>query len=140
MHEKPTCLSFIVCDAIYRDENTKKLIVVGVFNNITTHGLPAIHSKMCILFTLTDGRGKVDLSLSIEHEKTGAQIVEMRGPLQMDSPLMIRDFHVEFGNLQFPAEGKYWIILKADGEIVNQRPFRVSLVGRPEKDKEQGDA
>ncbi len=126
--EKLSCISIIICDEVYRDEVTKKLVIVGTFNRIATQGLPCQHPAMTVLFTLTNGRGKYDLSLSIEHEKTGATIAELRGPVEVTDPLMMSDVSVKLGNVTFPEAGKYWVTLKADEEIIQQRPFAIKLL------------
>lgn len=131
--EKLTCVSIIVCDDVYRDERTKRLIIVGTFSRITTAALPCRHQRMVVLFTLTNGRGRYELSLGIEHEQTGQVIVEVNGPLQQENPLAINEINVTLDNLVFPHEGKYWVVVKADKEIIGQRPFIVRVRGGEEK-------
>jgi len=128
--ERLSCISIILCDDIYRDEATKKLVIVGTFNQITVPSLPIVHSRMCVLFSLTNGNGEYDLSLAIEHERTGQEIVRIQGPLRVDDPLSIRDLNVQFAGVEFPEEGKYWIVLKSGEEILQQRPFDVRLFER----------
>jgi len=130
--EKPTCVSILICDAVYRDETTKKLIVVGIFNRLTASEIPCRHPRMTVLFTITNARGEYKLVLTIEHEKTGQKVVEIGGPLKVDDPLMISDINMELRNLTFPEEGKYWVVLKADEEILQQRPFWVQLATQRE--------
>lgn len=132
--EKLTCVSMVICDDIYRDELTKKLIIVGAFNNILAGKLPCKHQRMHVLFTLTNGQGNYDVSLSIEHEATGHKIVEIRGPMKIENPLSIQDNNVALQNVIFQEEGKYWVVLRADEEIIQQRPFTVS---RPPKRKDE---
>ncbi len=127
--EKLTCISIIVCDDIYRDEQTKKLILVGTFNSITAPSLPCRHKRMSVLFTLTNARGTYDLSLSIEHVKTEQKVVEFAGPFRADDPLAIHEVHVTLENAVFPEEGKYWVSLSADGEIIQQRPLWMHASG-----------
>ena len=124
----PKCISMILCESIHRDERTKNLILVGTFNRITGKSLPIPLPKFCVLFTLTDGQGEFDLSLSIENADSGQPLVEMKGPMTLSDPLSISDFDVEFKGLVFAEEGKYWLVLKANDEILNQRPFEVKIV------------
>jgi len=126
--EQPECLSIIICDDIYRDEATKKLILVGTFNQIGVPSLPCMHPRMSVMFTLTNARGRQDLALSIEHEETGEQVIEMSGPFEMDDPLAILDINVVLQNLRFLRPGKHWVVLKAQGAIVCQRPFFIQVV------------
>ena len=123
--EKLTCVSMMICDSIYRDEQTKKLILVGTFNAITTRTLPCRHPRMSVIFTLTNGRGKYHLRLSIEHERSGHEVATLQGPLIVDDPLEVTDVNVELLDIEFTEEGKYWVVLSADGDILQQRPLWV---------------
>lgn len=124
--ERMTCISIIVCDDVYRDEASKKLILVGTFNNVATFKLPC-KATITILFTLTNGHGTYDLRLSIEHEQTGEEVISIGGPMIVDDPLRISDFNVKLANVPLPFDGKYWVVLRSEGEILQQRPFFVSV-------------
>ncbi len=123
--EIPKCLSIILCDDVYRDEKTKKLVIVGTFNRISAPRLPCQHSRMSVLFTLTNGRGTFDLSLTIEHAETEKALVQLSGPATLGSPMEIFDQHVEILGVEFPQAGKYCVTLKANGEQIATRPFFV---------------
>lgn len=130
--EKLTCVSIMICDEVYRDEATKKLIVVGTFNTITATTLPCTHPQMVVLFTLANGQGKYELSFSVEHESTGHTMTELKGPLEINDPLGVMDINVTLKGLAFAREGRYWVILSADGEIVGQRPFWLRVLNQNE--------
>lgn len=121
--EEPTCLAILLCDDVYRDERTKKLVIVGTFNQVSSRVFPCAHQRMRVLFTLTNAKGDYDLALTIEHEKTGHEILGIKGKATLKDPLQISDFDVGIENLVLPEPGKYWVILKADGELIAQRPF-----------------
>jgi hypothetical protein len=78
---------------------------------------------MTVLLTLTNGRGEYDLSVAIEHASTGEPVAEIRGPLTVQDPLGIFDINMQLNKLQFPTPGKYWVTVKADGQIIQQRPI-----------------
>jgi hypothetical protein len=137
--ERLTCVSIILCDDIFRDESTRKLVLVGTFNLIRARAFPCVHPRMCILFSLTGGRGDYQLSVTVEHERSGVEVLKMDGPLRVSNPLAIVDFDVRLSNLELPAGGKYWVCVRSDGEIVGQRPFDVTAL-EPEREvgREQG--
>ena len=83
---------------------------------------------MAIFFSVTNARGTYELSVSIEHEPTGQTIMEIGGPLIGNDPLAIMDRDIVVNGLTFPTYGKYWVIVKADGEILQQRPLYVEPV------------
>jgi len=133
--EKLSCVSIIICDDIYRDEVSKKLVIVGTFNRVTAPSFPCKHGRMSVLLTLTNGRGEYDLSLAIENARTGELVAEVKGPLAVQDPLAISDINLQLHNLVFPTADKYWVMLKADEEIIGQRPF--VLQANPDPDGEQ---
>lgn len=123
--DQPTCISIIACDAVYRDDQTKKLIIAGAFNQIVSSGFPCKHDRMHVLFTLTNCNGTYQLSLSIVQEKTDHKIVEVKGPIQVTNPLLIQDYNIGIQGVVFPEPGKYWIVVEADGVPLQMRPIHV---------------
>lgn len=124
--EQLTCLSILICDDIFRDERTKKLVIVGTFNYINAVRFPCRHPRMRILITLTNGRGRYELKLSIRSAATDQPLLEMKGDATFKDPTQIVDIDMEIRDLQFPEPGKYWVVLEADDQIIQQRPFVVT--------------
>ena len=137
--EKLTCLAIIICDDVFRDERTKKLIIVGTFHNINAREFPYRHPKMKILFTLTNGRGPYQVNLSIRDAETDDPLFAITGNAKFDNPLQIVDLDIEIHALTIPKPGKYWVQLEVDGEVLAQRPFVVSAV-QPRETDEPDDA
>jgi len=123
------CLSILVCDDVYRDETTKKLIIVGTFNTIRTQQFPYRHDHLSILVTMTSGRGEYKMIVAIEHAASGTALTEVGGPIRFQNPLHIADVSVQLRNLEFRQPGKYWATLRIDGQIISQRPFMVTGPG-----------
>lgn len=123
--ETLTCVSILVCDDIYRDEMTKKMVIVGTFNHVFSRALPASLPKSCILISLTNGNGEYDLSVVIEHEKSGNEIFRVGGPMTVQSPLDIVDLDIRLHDLKLPDAGKYWVQVREGARILGQRPLVV---------------
>ncbi|MDX2115814.1 MAG: hypothetical protein SFZ24_09400 [Planctomycetota bacterium] len=119
------CVSLILCDEIYRDESTKKLLLVGLFNQLVVPSFPAIHAMMCVCFTLTDGEGKYDVRVKIEHETSGQAVLEAGAPLVIDEPLTLHDVVLKLRGVEFKEPGKHWLSVSVDGVPLSQRPFFV---------------
>ncbi|MCW5768458.1 MAG: hypothetical protein KIT19_07225 [Phycisphaeraceae bacterium] len=130
--ETLTCVSILVCDDIYRDEMTKKMVIVGTFNHVFSRTMPASLPKSCILISLTNGNGDYDLSVVIEHEKSGNEIFRVGGPMTVKSPLDIVDLDIRLHDLKLPDVGKYWVQVREGARILGQRPLIVQeLTGNP---------
>ena len=126
--EKPECLAIMICDQVYRDERTKKLVLAGVFSNLHAREFPYRHPSMTVLFTLSGGRGEYSMSLILENADTGEEVHSLSGPLRLDEPEKVVDFTVQMMGVRFPKSGKHEVVIKIDGEIIKQRPFMVTKV------------
>ncbi len=121
--DRLTCVSLVVCDDVIRDQRTGKMTLINTFDRISAPVFPCHHPKFAVFFTLTNGNGTYDLSVRVEHEESGADILEITGPLEVRDPLGIGQFHVEVAGMEFPEAGKYWVTLRSDGEILAQMPI-----------------
>lgn len=133
-----TCLSVLVCDDFFRDAATQKLAIWGTFNDIWAHAVPCRHLRLCVLATITNGRGTRNVGISIEKASTSAALVEMSGPMEFKSPLDIVEIAIAFQGLIFDEFGKYWVCVKEDGQVRVQRPFFVRKAKKPRKPKKRG--
>ncbi|QDV89258.1 hypothetical protein RAS2_03230 [Phycisphaerae bacterium RAS2] len=131
-----SCISIIVCNDIYRDEASKNLILVGTFNTIEASAFPCRHHQMSVLATLTNGNGEYKLEIGIEHEQSGVTIMMLTGATNFDTPLAVTDIHVRLEGIVFEKPGKYWVFVKADGELLQQRPLLVRI--REQRKAEMG--
>jgi len=132
MPEKPTpqCRAIVLCDVIYRDELSKKLILVGTFHTLYTLQLPAVHPLMSVYLALTEGQGAYALKLLIEHVESQQSMFETTGPLTFDNPNQVIEMNVPLNGLRFGAPGAYDVQAWLDHELVGQTKFFVSLVER----------
>jgi hypothetical protein len=128
-----TCVSVIVCDDIFIDGTSHKKAIWGTFDSVFTKVVPAIHPKLSLFVTLTNGRGSRHISVGIERASNSEVIVEVGGPMEFQSPLQIVDVNLSFYRVVFPAFGKYWVTVKEDGRVLAQRPFMVMKVKRPKR-------
>ncbi len=133
--ENPVCISLLICDDVYRDAHTGKHVIVGTFNQIWCPTLPRLHSRLWVVFSITDTRDTIDLSLSIEHEESGQRLVNVQGPYHANDPLTIHDVNVELNGVEFQQPGKHWVILRSNEAIIAQRPFWVNVLEQIDADR-----
>jgi len=124
-HQLPVALSFVLCDAIYRDEQSKKLILVGTFNTLRVARFPASVDGICVFMTLCDGRGTFNADLVLEHVASGIEICRAGGPMEIDEAQVVSDLHLVLPAVEFPEPGKYSLKLQIDDTIVTHRPFQL---------------
>lgn len=120
----PTVLSINVCDAIIRDETTKKVSLIGIFNTIQALSFPAIHPLLHLYIALTNGHGKYKGEIKLSDNK-GKTLICAQGPLEFKNPLQVVEINFEWRQLKFEHEGEYIIEVVCDGQQVGMRKFRV---------------
>jgi hypothetical protein len=133
-----TCISVLVCDDAFRDMTTKKVALWGIFNEINTQSVPCV-VRLCIAATLTNGRGKRNVCVSIERASDNEPVVEISGPMEFKSPLDIVDMHIKIIGVKFNRFGKHWVSVKEDERVLSQRPFFVQKLGKKRR-KDSGEA
>lgn len=123
--EAPVGLSLLVADRVYREANTGKWIIAGVFSTLHTQQLPVTVARMEVFFQVTNISRAVDLKLRIEHADEGERLFEFGGPIKARGPLEVIARKVEMINVPFKSAGKYWVQLTSNELIVVQAPLYV---------------
>lgn len=120
----PVVLSINVCDAIIRDETTKKVSLIGIFNAIHALSFPTVHPLLHLYIALTNGHGQYKGEIRFSDDE-GKVLVCAEGPLEFKDPLQIVEINFEWRLLKFEHEGEYIIEVMCDGQQVGIRKFRV---------------
>ena len=131
--QTPTVNSLIFADRVYRDMETKKWIIAGVFNTIGFGAFPGRYDWLEVFFQITNVSQPVDLHFRIEHAGTGEAMVDFGGPIGSPSPLNVVEQKVVLRGLKFPEPGKYWVQLVSNEEILSQTPLYVKKVEKKAK-------
>jgi len=127
--ETPICTSVLVCEQIYQDRATGKLALIGVFNRVGAERFPH-QENISVFFSLTNGRGQVEVTLQIEQDD-GEALVTIRGQHNIPGPLTILDHGVQLKKATFKKAGRHWAAVWCAGELLNRRPFDVVPVQQP---------
>lgn len=122
--ECPTCVAMVICNEIIEDKWTNNKSLIGLFSSIAAPGLPAQHSRMFIMVSLTDGRGDWPCLLRIE-SPTGEELFKAEGSIQFDDPLAVHDLVMEVRGLPLPEAGEYHVGLICGGRPLGSRRFTV---------------
>jgi len=86
--------------------------------------MPATHSRLCVLVSMTDVVGAHEITVQIRNP-AGAIILNLSVPLQAADPLDTLDHVVEILNVQFTQYGGYYVDVLCDGRHVGSRKFSV---------------
>jgi hypothetical protein len=132
--ERPACVAMVICNEIIEDKWTNNKSLIGLFSSIAAPGLPAQHSRMFIMVTLTDGRGEWPCILRIE-SPAGEELFKAEGLMQFDNPLAVHDLVMEVRGMPLPEAGEYHVGLTCGGRPLAARRFTV--VQEEEGDEEE---
>lgn len=107
----------LICDDV-RQENTGKLILIGVYTGIlSTTQLPFVMPNGLTFFSSweSDRPGIFDLKLKLQHLETGQTLIEARGGMQFKQPGNAVA-PMKLGPLQFSAVGAYNLVIEIEGQ------------------------
>ncbi len=123
----PDVLSLIVCDQIINDRMTGKHSLIGMFSRVHARVFPATHPQICIFASLTDGHGKVHLTIRIVDANDARKpIVEGKGRVEFKDPRAVAHLALQFHGLTFPEPGAYRVQLYSNAQLL--REARLDLI------------
>lgn len=127
---KPIVLSINICDTIIRDELTKKVSLIGLFNAIKASTFPSTHPSFHLYVALTNGHGKYKTSMRIVSVDNNEVLINIDGDLDVLDPLQAVEINICLQGLRFKGPGKYSLQVLCNGELIGSRDFMV--IGPPQ--------
>ncbi len=131
----PKPLAMIICDMVMDDRKTGKKILIGTFNNIDAVNFPVMHMQLSIFLSLTNGHGRYQGCLRCVNLSSGKSIVDLKGPIAFPNPLDVVEINFVLRKMIFPVPGMYAFQLFCDDELILDRKFKVSKIGKQKDDK-----
>lgn len=126
-HQTPLSLPLVLCEGIYQDSLSRKLSLLGVFNEIVADEFPT--PLECYLYTATsDGAGDCSFAVRLVDDDSNEVLELAASKAHFDNPLATVEvvYHVE---TEIPTPGVYFIELLADGEVLASRRLVVHRAG-----------
>ena len=121
----PICLSMLVCDSVQLDRTTGKVTILGAFENVSAPGFPARHPELAVFAELTDGRGRVAVTLSIcrvtADDLDGTELFSGSLEVVFADPRATVRLHFQVAPWDIPRAGEYRFILATDGTRIAER-------------------
>lgn len=125
------CISIVCCEAAYQVNGGNNFIIVNTFHGLGVPSCPCHFPKVTILYSVTDGHGKYDMTLSMALARTGDEVLRCTNQQTVTDPLEVVDVLIILHEVPLPEPGKYWIELRCNGELISQRPFYVTARPAP---------
>lgn len=134
----PILLAIHICDSVIRDETTKKMSLIGLFNRIQTRTFPTVHPSLHVYVSLTNGHKVYEGELRFVNEKDSSVLFTAKGKVPFQNPLQNVELNFAIRNLKFNEPGNFSVEFYCDGKFVGNRKFIVSGLP-PSKSKETFD-
>jgi len=111
----------LVCDVAITEAGSNKKTLVGIFDKISTHVIPAIHRPFWLYAKLADLRGRHTLQIDLVHLATEKKIAtlgaEAVGPVDSMENF---DFAIPIPPITLPFEGSYEFQMFSDGLFIGR--------------------
>ena len=125
--EQPLCIAVVICNEIIEDKRTNNKSLISLFNSIGVQRLPAVHPRMFLMASLTNGTGAYVLTFKITGP-SGLEIAKFEVEAMFSSPLGVVDYVVEIQNLQLNEEGTYFVDVMSGNHPLGHRRFNVNML------------
>lgn len=122
--EVPVCVAIVLCNEWIEDKRTNNKSLIGLFSAITVPSVPAMHSRMVVLASITNSTKTLSMQLSIRGP-SGAEVAHFDAPLPALDPLAAYDMIFELNGLVIPELGTYHVDLMCNGSYLGGRRFDV---------------
>jgi hypothetical protein len=123
-------VAIVICNEIVEDKWTNNKSLFGIFNGITVAALPAVHPRLFVLASLTDGRGEWPVTLEIG-SPSGSPAFKATLTCQFADPLAVHDLVIQVRNLPLVEAGEYHVLLTCPGRLLGRRRFAVMVQPEP---------
>lgn len=122
----PTAVAMVICDMVVRDEQTKNVSLIGLFNAVTGPKVPLRHDRMYVFVSLTNCHGDYECRLQCKSPDEEV-IFEATGKISLNDPLAVADLNLELRGLVFKVPGNYIFEFYCAGELLTMRRFSVMV-------------
>lgn len=113
--------ALILSDAVARDPGTGKVTLYGVFDRIWSNEFPAVHPLFAIFWRCAvPGPGRAGAMIL---KPDGSTLTELEPVETNKDTLHELEGTYTLGNIEFPVEGTYSVVLTYNGKEVLRTPL-----------------
>lgn len=118
----PIILAINVCEDVVLSEESAVLDLYRCFTSIVCSEFPAVQSSLFVHLDLTNGRGNVELSITLYPTDSEEEpILEVSETVYFGDPRDIEQTCFELGPVIFEAPGEHMITVRAGHERIAER-------------------
>ncbi|MCK4777467.1 MAG: hypothetical protein KAS39_03755 [Actinomycetia bacterium] len=127
MKKIPYLQWLILCDEYGKTEGTKKELIIGIFNKLTSTKFPFHYPKMWFLMKFTGCAGEYISSFSIKGPAGNLLFRSKKVKFNLKTETAHHGLNVSLMNFLFPEPGVYWFEVFLNSKIIAKMPLMVDL-------------
>lgn len=104
----------IICESAVIDKDTNKLYLLGIFTNINTKGVPAVHPLFTVVTNFSGGKGEHNHKITIQDDN-GVEMGKLEGKINFGDGDQNAQYIGRFLGFPFPKYGTYYAYIYVDG-------------------------
>ena len=137
----PTVLAMVICDAVWRDPETGKPALLGVFTQLGAVSLPVEREQMSVYAQLSGHLGWITVRAELYHadeldpDGTPTPLATTEAPVYFPDRVVTADVALTLYNVDLPAVGEYHLLLLSSGTPLAERRFWVIRPSQGEGDQ-----
>jgi len=121
----PICQAIVICDNIIREENTRKLSLMGLFNSIKVSAFPTRHARMHVYVSLTNYIGETKGMLKFL-DPEGNVLAQIQEPVVFQDKFATIELNFVINGMVFPKPGVYTIEFLVSHQLVGSRKIEIT--------------
>ncbi len=82
----PKCAALLLCDAVTRDDDSRKTNILGVFDTFRLESVPGSTVRCMIFLRLTDMTGRFSITAEVQDKERGLVLFRSRGAGECGNP------------------------------------------------------
>ncbi len=107
MPQRPSAISLMLCDQVAFEQGTQKPFLLGVFTGVAADGFPTLPQRFDVFAALTDGQGKVTMTLTVVHLESNQEVYSQGMIVKFPDPLRVVNLRFRVRQLQYTVPGTY---------------------------------
>lgn len=115
----------LVCDRAIREEGTRKISLIGIFEQIRASTFPALHFELGIYVKLSDCEGQYRLRLDLFQLEDDTVLNSAEATINPNDRMSAVEIVFALHHLVFPKAGIYEFRLHANNRFVGSKTVRV---------------
>ena len=127
----PSVKSLILADQVFRQAETGKWCIIGVFEKILSQSFPCLHPSLGLFVRVEDAHGEYEVKIEFR-DAADRVLGSFEGmTLQVNDRLASVAFGVQTIGLPLPAPGRYFFKLFLNGEVLMDHPVDAVQLSPP---------